>query len=239
MAERRDRVVEHAHVPAPLDVVPSAITARDPTATAGCEPDVAVGVAQVRGDLTARLAGADDEHAARRQGRRVAELVRVELGDARIEVVFGSAAALIWASCGDDSARPDAAAGSLEPVAIVDVVACDVGDLDALLDRCGDALGVVGESRHELTTKHERAWIWSVVLVARQDESPVRAVQCERIPAAGAPRLRHPAPVQDYVFDPALRQVIARRQSCLPCTDDDDIHCAHSVDCGSPTTSSC
>ena len=77
--------------------------------------------------------------------------------------------------------------------------------------------------RHDGILGHEPIRIITAVTAARQPHSPVGDDQAETVPAI-APRLAHPAALEDNVFDPRMRELVADREPRLTGADDHDVH---------------
>ena len=63
--------------------------------------------------------------------------------------------------------------------------------------------------------------IVALIAEARQSALPVRRQQPQRIPALGAPRVRHLAALQDHMIDRALGEAPAHGEAGVPGPDDD------------------
>ncbi len=184
------------------------------------------GLEQFEPDFAAGLAAAHDEDAP------IRELLRVPIRRGVHLNAFPGQVSRRGVRDGllERSGRHDNSAGAEQIVrerhledAIVYTQIPHLGTTDGRTD-----LGrVLGERRDHFCEPRERVRL-AARIHTREARAPIGRVQAEGVPACAPPRLRNTAAFENDMGHAESIQVIARREPCLPRTDDDAVE--HDLD---------
>lgn len=174
---------------------------------------------ELLGDLGARLAGADHQHAAPGEQPRPPVLVRVHLLDVTGELPRGARhlGPLVGAGGQHDAARLDGRVRDARGEA--GAGGAQAGDGGAEPDRRADRTGVGGDVVHHLLARHEPVRVAPAVRHAGQQEGEVGCDQAEAVPAVVPSAAQALTPLHDQVLDARLGQPVARGQPGLTAAD--------------------